>query len=881
MDFYDRLKEDATYRVHLEDDQQPFIANLEKRMKHNFRYYQKEALTALDFFIKLTEGFRYPFREEIIEEEYGNIPFYGFEMATGSGKTMLMGASIIHLHKEKKYRDFLIITPNKTIYDKTIRNFDHTHRECVYSNNIGLKYNLITGDNYMDRSSGYDENADFNVYIFNIQKFFDTEAGTRKVDKEWEESVWKDPTGNTITFRQHLINQKLVIITDEAHHYQQFRVGRSGKSSGDVILELKPELVLEYTATAIHEDRERRQQKIIYGYGIKSFIEDGYSKIVRAFGYSGSPDKQEGNTVTIADKKKIITSILFHMLKKKALMSEEIKPIILVRGRKIEHIEAVYDYIKFELQEDPDNLIDETYNEIYHGTEYETLALIKKYITIEDLKREIALLPEKTFTYHNENDNDPIATQKFDGIESNNQEILLQVKKAEEGWDVDNIYTILILSHSEGKLKTYVKQLIGRGVRLFREKRIFDGISEHTKKQQELLHVICEKGNNFEKFIDEIRTELGLSRSAFDIEYGTKKTVNPVNMGFEEELNSVIPSINMKPRVDFNVSTLLQKLYYLETVVDEFIEENTYPQEGRLFFTFESGEIGIEKALIKEAKLKIKEADSEIKELKLTDQEIENLTHRIIEKQTILPSHPQVREKLKKALSKINSRELYFKEMYGESRRLYVSRIIEALFNRISSRIDTYFELIKEESEITVREAFPPFDIEININPETNEEVNTIGESFLDVNESDIRDWLVYGFRKSYYKYNWFESSHEYKLAKTLDNLDDIDFWIRNRRSYAFGYGANQRYYPDFVAKSGNIFYIIEVKGGLYLDQTKTKEKKDLLKLTNSKKNKSLFLVDKTVDRIYTRVRSINDLMDSNNLFDEPKKAILEQKKLE
>src|ERR1041384_301097 len=64
--------------------------------QHRLRYYQTEALYVLDYLLNIP-----PNRQEkrsLIEtiDEEANItaPFLGFEMATGSGKTMLMGASI-------------------------------------------------------------------------------------------------------------------------------------------------------------------------------------------------------------------------------------------------------------------------------------------------------------------------------------------------------------------------------------------------------------------------------------------------------------------------------------------------------------------------------------------------------------------------------------------------------------------------------------------------------------------------------------------------------------------------------------------------------------------------------------------------------------------
>ena len=84
------------------------------------------------------------------------------------------------------------------------------------------------------------------------------------------------------------------------------------------------------------------------------------------------------------------------------------------------------------------------------------------------------------------------------------------------------------------KRKNYIKQLIGRGVRLFREKRIHDGLSGFLRNQQEILHVICEKGGNFDGFVKEIRKELGLSRSSFQPELFVEQKTNKTIAKFEK-----------------------------------------------------------------------------------------------------------------------------------------------------------------------------------------------------------------------------------------------------------------------------------------------------------------------------------------------------------
>lgn len=127
--------------------------------KHRLRYYQMDGLIVLDNILKVNEDNNIK-KEllDIVDDETGKkAPFIGYEMATGSGKTMLMGASIYFLNKKYGIKNFLIITPASTdIYQKTIRNFTVGNFESVWADDTPFKFNIITGDNYT-QNLFYDE----------------------------------------------------------------------------------------------------------------------------------------------------------------------------------------------------------------------------------------------------------------------------------------------------------------------------------------------------------------------------------------------------------------------------------------------------------------------------------------------------------------------------------------------------------------------------------------------------------------------------------------------------------------------------------------------------------------------------------------------------
>ncbi len=272
--------------------------NLEEGITaHRLRGYQMEALYLLDYLVKCPDN--KPEKKDLLDDVDKDAkikaPFLGFEMATGSGKTMLMGASIYFLYQRFGIRNFLIITPASTdIYQKTIRNFQIGNYESVWAPDTPFTFNLITGDNYA-QNLFFDDSKDANIFVFNIAKFG---ANATNTDKTWESAVWRDEHGNTIGIRQFLKDKPLVIITDEAHHAQTTTAKR-------IIKNFHPKLVLEFTATSTETDTksDKTRQTNVHKYDIRRFLEDGHGKLVRALALK-TEDRKRKDEVTDGDKAK-------------------------------------------------------------------------------------------------------------------------------------------------------------------------------------------------------------------------------------------------------------------------------------------------------------------------------------------------------------------------------------------------------------------------------------------------------------------------------------------------------------------------------------------------------------------------------------------------
>ncbi|MDD3744070.1 MAG: DEAD/DEAH box helicase family protein, partial [Lentimicrobiaceae bacterium] len=90
-----------------------------------------------------------------------DFPSIAFSIATGVGKTRLMGAIITYLYLEKAIKNFFVLAPNLTIYDKLIEDFGNpAYHKYVFNGIAEFVHNrpvIITGDNYSQQGSLYAE----------------------------------------------------------------------------------------------------------------------------------------------------------------------------------------------------------------------------------------------------------------------------------------------------------------------------------------------------------------------------------------------------------------------------------------------------------------------------------------------------------------------------------------------------------------------------------------------------------------------------------------------------------------------------------------------------------------------------------------------------
>ena len=192
-----------------------------------------------------------------------------FALATGVGKTRLMGAFITYLALTRRSKHFFVLAPNTTIYEKLIDDFTPGKPKYVFKGIAEFAQSppqLVTGDNWDQgrglRRQGELLDADVIINVFNVDKINKDVGRIRTL---------RETLG--VSYYDYLAElPDLVLLMDEAHRYR-------AKAGFKAIADLKPMLGLELTATPKTVGAKSLDFKnVIYRYGLAEAMEDGFVK---------------------------------------------------------------------------------------------------------------------------------------------------------------------------------------------------------------------------------------------------------------------------------------------------------------------------------------------------------------------------------------------------------------------------------------------------------------------------------------------------------------------------------------------------------------------------------------------------------------------------
>lgn len=414
------------------------VANIASRL--SLRAPQREALQILDDVtsrIELKKDTDLHAALEAVQAAYPSVtdferefPSLCFALATGVGKTRLMGAFISYLHLAHGKDNFFVLAPNLTVYNKLITDFTPNTPKYVFRGIAEFATSppeLITGDTYENRAATlFDETIRCRVNIFNIAKITSEVRGGRSPRiKRLSEYI-----GDSY-FEYLAALPDLVLLMDESHRYRASAGVRA-------INELRPVLGLELTATPYVETGRGPVpfRNVVQNYPLGRAMADGFVK--------------EPAVVTRRN------------LDAKAMAPEQLEQIKLEDGIRL-HESVKVDLETYARQTGRD-IVKPFLLVIARDTNHagELLRLIESDAFLGGRYRGRAIQVDSSQTGAAEEQ----MVERLLRVEHADEptEIVIHVNMLKEGWDVTNLYTIVPLRAANARI--LIEQSIGRGLRL-------------------------------------------------------------------------------------------------------------------------------------------------------------------------------------------------------------------------------------------------------------------------------------------------------------------------------------------------------------------------------------------------------------------------------
>ena len=455
-------------------------------------------------------------------------PSLCFALATGVGKTRLMGAFIAYLHLAHGINNFFVLAPNLTIYNKLIADFTPNTPKYVFKGISEFAVNppkLISGDNYEQQnlSMGMDNLfGEITVNVFNISKINSEVRGGKEPKIKRMREVLGD------SYFNYLANlPDLVLLMDESHRYR-------AQAGMRAINELNPLFGLELTATPFVESTKAPIpfKNVIVDYPLARAMDDGFVKMPAVVTQRNFDAKNY--TPEEIEKIKLEDGVRVHENTKVELMTYArennvtvVKPFMLVIARDTTHAAQLLSLLES----------DNFYNGRYQG----------KVIQVDSSKS---------------GKDEEEMIERLLAVESVDEptEIVIHVNMLKEGWDVTNLYTIVPLRAANAR--TLIEQSIGRGLRLPYGKRT--GVEVVDR-----LNIIAH--DRFQEIIDEANkgdSVLKLKQVILDTPSADDKKVSvQVYSGVETKLGlAETPSENTKQGIsETNSSVDYQPVFKTET----------------------------------------------------------------------------------------------------------------------------------------------------------------------------------------------------------------------------------------------------------------------------------------------------------------------------
>ena len=587
----------------------PKIIEIPKYISDNLKY---------EFFDWQKEGFE---NFLIYQEDHKKEPTHlMFNMATGTGKTLLMASFILYYYNQG-YRHFLFFVNQNNIVDKTENNFiDNTHNKYLFKEKIVIDDKTISikkVDIFSDNSQGIE------IKFTSIQKLYNDihlqrenqttldDLHSKNIVMLADEAHHLNANTKKIKINENLFEEKLKGSKDEVekkgweHTVIELILNNNEKQ------EYNKNVLLEFTATipATKNIAKKYEDKIIYKFGLKEFLQAGYTKEINLI------------SSTLNTKERVLQAILFQWYRHKIALKNGIanfKPVILFRSKTIDESKVDYEnflnWIDSISSSDFDFLKNITDKIAQSKSLYEQgksrTEQVLNFIKNEDLHfGEVAnwikqSYQEKNTIITNSKSNktkkektDEETEKLLNSLEDKNNHIraIFTVDRLTEGWDVLNLFDIVRLYQGQntgGSTKktpeatTKEKQLIGRGVRYFpfafndkiKNKRKFDDDLKHELRVlEELYYYTYDEDSRYISHLKEelrkdgyIRDDKILKTFAFKKDFQDSKFYKETKIWYNKQIDN--PNRKKKTlndiKKDFFVPYKIKGLEFIEQEIN-------------------------------------------------------------------------------------------------------------------------------------------------------------------------------------------------------------------------------------------------------------------------------------------------------------------------
>lgn len=775
-----------------------------------------------------------------------DFPSLAFSIATGIGKTRLMGAIIAYLYLKKGIKHFFILAPNLTLYEKLIKDFgDTSYSKYVFkgiSEFVANPPRIITGDTYNERKGSLF--SDIEINIFNISKFNTENKTTKKGGASIAPRMRRLSEYLGQSYFDYLASlPDLVVLMDEAHRYH-------GDASKKAINELRPILGIEMTATPFDE-KGHAFKNIVFEYNLAEALDDGlYVKnpaIAKARNFNKdnfTPEEIEiiklEDGITCHER----TKLAIEMYAKQNDLPV-VKPFILVSCRDITHAKYVEELLQS----------DRIYHSAYNGKVLRIDSSSKKD---EDIERQFVALESS----------------------DNEIEIVVHVNMLKEGWDVNNLYTIIPLRASNAAI--LIEQTIGRGLRLPY------GGQRTGNKDVDTLTVIAH--DNFQKVIEEANKGNSLLKRVSFIELEER---DERDLGGRVETTPTSTEQKIKIQIEKVKGEIDEKSKQYVTQVGKAVESaiSNIAAQGVAFFgdlqnkevkqKLRENAIAAIKESVKDSLFAEQDAAEQIAQVdEIIDIVVEDYKNNVIEIPRIVVEQQNVkavfedfdldtangynleelrREIIRQGLTDSTDFEV-FAGKSGSSKRPAIEQLIASLIDYDDVDYDEVSDLLYKlvgQAVDAIRSNAPSIS-----DDDLNERVHAFKQSLADniykqmkehyriipgelkinkvlpfsqilpqpivvnnwgtldfhdpvpAQKSAVIKFVYVGFKKSYYTKYRFDSSTELDFSFILETNNEVLKWIRpvpNQFNIYWSSGA-KKYEPDFIVETADAIYMCETK---------------------------------------------------------------------